>query len=287
MRVAYTNGSYVPHHLATVAMEDRGHQLADGLYEVIIFFNRRFLDEGPHLARLKRSLESLQIDWPMPEAALKLVMRELIRRNPYDDGSIYMQITRGTAPRNHLFPQNTKPNLTMSVMPAKQPKPKHVEQGVPVISVPDIRWGRCDVKSISLLPNCLARQQGAEAGCPEVFLVNEQGYITEGSYSNAYLVKDGTIYTHPADNQILGGVRRGVLLKLAEQEGIPLKEEAMLLEDARYADEAFLTSANSNVLPVTSLDGQPIGTGKPGPITKQLLVAYRNHVTEQTGKTWN
>ncbi|MFO1241667.1 MAG: D-amino-acid transaminase [Rickettsiales bacterium] len=286
-RIAYVNGRYVPHRLAEVAMEDRGYQFADGIYEVIVFFNRTMLDEALHLKRLKQSLDSLRIAEPMPEAALKLVIRELIARNNYKDGYIYMQITRGVAPRNHPFPKNAKPVLTMSVMRIKQPSKAEVENGVPVITYPDIRWGRCDVKSISLLPNALAKEEAVQKGAREAILVNEKDYVTEASHSNAYIVKNGVLITHPQDYHILNGVRRQVLLEIAAKHQIRIEERLFTKEELFAADEVFVTSATSNVLPVATIDGKKIGTGKPGDITKKIGALYQEHVTEQTGKTWN
>lgn len=268
-------------------MEDRGYQFADGIYEVIVFFNRRMLDEALHLKRLKQSLCSLKIAEPMEEAALKLVMRELIARNNYKDGYIYMQVTRGVAPRNHPFPKNIRPVLTMSVMRIKQPSKAEVENGVPVITYPDIRWGRCDVKSISLLPNAIAKEEAVKHGAREAILYNEKGMVTEASHSNAYIVKNGVLITHMADNHILNGVRRQVLLEIAAKHQIRIEERLFTKEELFAADEVFVTSATSNVLPVATVDGKKIGSGKPGEITKKIGLLYQEHVTEQTGKTWN
>lgn len=286
-RIAYVSGRYVPHRFAEVAMEDRGYQFADGIYEVIVFFNRRMLDEALHLKRFKQSLCSLKIAEPMEEAALKLVIRELIARNNYKDGYIYMQVTRGVAPRNHPFPKNIRPVLTMSVMRIKQPSKAEVENGVPVITYPDIRWGRCDVKSISLLPNAIAKEEAVKHGAREAILYNEKGMVTEASHSNAYIVKNGVLITHMADNHILNGVRRQVLLEIAAKHQIRIEERLFTKEELFAADEVFVTSATSNVLPVATIDGKKIGSGKPGEITKKIGLLYQEHVTEQTGKTWN
>lgn len=287
MRTAYVNGEYVPYHKAQVAMEDRGYQFADGIYEVIVFFGRRLLDEVLHLKRLERSLGELGIAMPMSKAALSLIIRELMERNPYKNGLIYMQVTRGVAPRNHLFSPNLTPVLTMAVMPLKSPTAAMLEKGVAAISQPDMRWGRCDIKSIGLLANSLAKNAAAREKAYEALLVDEHGMVTEGSATNAYMVKDGTIYTHPADNEILGGVRRSVLQRLCEETQMPFREVAFSLEEARRADELFITSASSNVLPITALDGEKIGTGLPGTVTTRLIELYRDHVTEQTGYAWN
>ncbi len=286
-RLCYVNGQYIPSTEAMVPMFDRGYHFADGIYEVIIFFNRNLLDEALHLERLHHSLDALRIPAPMSDASLKLVMREMIARHPFNDGYIYLQVTRGVARRDHPFPKTpTHPSLSMFVAASKQPKPEEVTNGVRVVSAPDQRWERCDIKSISLLPNTLARQYSIEQGAREVFLVNDDGMVTEGSLSNAYIVKDGTLITHQADHAILGGVRRNVTLRIARECQIPVEERAFSLEEAKAADEAFLTSANSNVLPVTTIDDATIGSGKPGDITLRLLELYKQHVTEQTGRVW-
>lgn len=287
MRTAYVNGEYVPYHKAQVAMEDRGYQFADGIYEVIVFFGRRLLDEALHLKRLERSLSELGIAMPMSKGALSLIIRELMGRNPYKNGLIYMQVTRGVAPRNHLFSPKLTPVLTMAVMPLKSPTAAMLEKGVSAISQPDLRWGRCDIKSIGLLANSLAKNAAAREKAYEALLVDEHGMVTEGSATNAYMVKDGMIYTHPADNEILGGVRRTVLQRLCEETQMPFREVAFSLEEAKHADELFITSASSNVLPITTLDGQKISSGLPGPVTNRLIELYRDHVTEQTGYIWN
>jgi D-alanine transaminase len=287
MRVAYVQGQYVPYHQAQVAMEDRGYQFADGIYEVIVFFGHRLLDEALHLKRLERSLNELGIRMPMSREALSLIIRELMARNPYRHGLIYMQVTRGVAPRNHVFAPHLKPVLTMAVMPLKSPTNAMLEKGVDAISQPDLRWGRCDIKSVGLLANSLAKNAAVRAKAYEALLVDAHGMVTEGSATNAYMVKDGVIYTHPATNEILGGVRRTVLQRLCEETQMPFREVAFSLEEAKHADELFITSASSHVLPITTLDGQPIGTGRPGPLTMRLLELYRDHVTEQTGYSWN
>jgi D-alanine transaminase len=284
-RTVYVNGHYVPSQHAQVSMWDRGYQLADGVYEVIIFFNRKFLDEDLHLARLKRSLEILRIPAPMDERALRLVMREMLQRNPFNDGSIYLQITRGVAKRAHPFPKHPVPSLTMAVFGAKQPYPKEVTEGIRVVTTPDIRWQHCDIKSISLLPNALANQYAVEQGTREVFLINRDGFITEGSHSNAYMVtKKGVLLTHPANDFILNGVRRINVLRLCKELGIPFEERMFTLDELYHGAEAFMTSANTNILPVVKVNDTIIGNGKPSPITLKLLEAYKEHVFAQTGK---
>lgn len=285
-RTCYVNGRYVSARHAEVPIWDRGYQFADGAYEVIVYFNRRFLDEELHLKRLHYSLEALRIAPPMADAALKRVLREMVERHPFDDGVIYLQVTRGIAPRYHPFPLGAKPSLTMAALRLKEPSRAEVENGVAVIACADQRWTRRDIKSIALLPNVLARQQAAERGAREAILLDGQGMVTEATHSSFYIVKKNRIVTHPVNFCILNGIRRQVLAELAKEHRMFLDERPFSLEEARSADEAFLTSATAHVLPVTRLDDAPIGSGQPGPVALRLLALYREHVTRQTGREW-
>jgi D-alanine transaminase len=286
MRICYVNGRYVSAPRAVVPMEDRGYHFADGVYEVIVFFNGKFLDEDLHLERLRHSRSVLSLPPPMPDAALRLVMRNLLARHAFRDGYLYLQITRGVAHRDHAFPKNTRPFMTMFVNREKKPTRRQVEQGVPAVTAPDLRWGRCDAKTIALLPNVLARQASIEAGAREVWLTNEAGFVTEGSHSNAWLVKEGRIVTHPADRHILNGVRRQVLLRLCREHGIAVEERPFHVSEIAQAEGAFMTSATSNLLSVTRMDGTAIGSGTPCPLARRLYALYQQHVTAQTGKEW-
>jgi D-alanine transaminase len=287
-RISYVNGRYLHHADAFVHMEDRGYQFADGIYEVMAFYNRRFLDEDLHMKRLGRSLGELQIEAPMTPRAMALVMRELVERNDRDDGTIYLQISRGVAKRDHPFPKAAKAAVTMAITGAKGPKAKEVQEGVQVITQPEIRWGRRDIKSIALLPNVLAKQVATKAGAREAWLVDEKGMITEGAVSNNAIVNaKGEIITHPLDHDILGGITRDVVLRLARKEGIKVMERAFSLKEAKEAKEAFLTSTTSNVLPVTKIDDTWVGNGHPGEVTRKLLDLYYAHIHRQTGKQWN
>jgi D-alanine transaminase len=284
-RIAYVNGAYVPHAQAFVHIEDRGYQFADGIYEYMAFYNRRLLDEQPHMARLERSLRELSIIMPMEARALSLVLRELIARNGREHGGLYLQVTRGVARRDHAFPARApRPALTITIGPAKFPKPEEIENGVAVITHPEQRWARRDIKSIALLPNVLAKQAATAQKTREAWLWEPDGKVTEGAVSNAYIVdKAGTLITHPADHAILGGIAREVVLKLAHAHGMTVQERAFTLDEARQAAEAFITSTSINVLPVTRLDGNPIGDGRPGAVTKKLRALYEDHVYAQTG----
>lgn len=287
-KISYVNGRYLHHHEAFVHMEDRGYQFADGIYEVIAFYNRRFLDEALHLVRLYRSMRELAITPPMQEEALRLVMRELLARNDRDDGTLYMQVTRGVARRDHGFPKQACSSLTMAVTGPKMPKTAEVEQGVSVITAAEQRWARRDIKSIALLPNVLAKQKATEAGAREAWLVDAQGNISEGAVSNNAIVNaKGEIITHPADEHILGGITRAVVLPLARKAGHKVIERPFTLKEAKAAKEAFIMGTTANVLPVVRVDGAAIGNGKPGAVTRELLRLYHEHIFRQTGKKWN
>lgn len=284
-KTAYVNGRYVPHHQARVHIEDRGYQFSDGIYEYIAFYNRRLLDGELHFKRLERSLRELQIPMPMSFPAMQVIVRELIARNSRQDGGLYIQITRGVARRDHPFPKPVPvPALVMTVCAAKLPKEHEVRAGVKVITHPDLRWARRDIKSISLLPNILAKQEAAANSAREAWLLDGQS-ISEGSASNSYIVTtSGEVITHQADELILGGVTRDVVLRLAKKNGIKISERAFSLAEVAQAAEAFLTSTSANVLPVVKVDDMVIGNGKPGPVTQKLQALYDSHVLKQTGK---
>lgn len=276
---AYVNGRYMPHRDAAVHIEDRGYQFADGVYEVIKVLGGRLCDLDRHLDRLRRSLAALAIPAPMTRAALQSVLGETLRRNRLRTALLYLQVTRGTAPRNHLFPKAAVPSLVVTVRRPAFPSASDRAEGVRVISQPDLRWGRCDIKSISLLANVLARQKAATEGCREAWLVADGDVVTEGSASNAYIVdRDGRLITHPLGERILGGVTRSVLLELARGDGIEVVERPFTLAEAKTAREAALSSTSSLVLPVTEIDGQPVGNGHPGSVTERLMALYDRHL---------
>jgi D-alanine transaminase len=282
-RLAYVNGRYVPHGEAQVHIEDRGYQFADGVYEVVPVFAGRLIDEEPHLDRLGYSLGELRIAWPMTRAALKLVLRELVRRNGLQNGIVYLQVTRGVAPRDHRFPERSQPALVITTRRAKPISPAVLANGVPVVTRPDIRWRRCDIKSVSLLPNVLAKQQAVEAGAYEAWLIDAEGYVTEGSSTNAWIVtRDGRLVTRDRSAAILSGITRQALLELVQAEQLAVEERPFTLVEAKAAAEAFLTSSSSFVLPVTRIDGAPIGDGKPGRLTLKLRDTYIHHMNHAT-----
>jgi D-alanine transaminase len=278
-RIAYVNGRYLPISAPAVPVEDRGLQFADGVYEVVKAVDGRLCDLDRHLDRLERSLAALAIPMPMSRAALARVLRETLRRNSLANAGVYLQIDRGVAPRNHLFPKDARPSLIVTVRRASFPKAVELAEGVGVITLPDQRWKRCDIKSVSLLANVLAKQQGAEAGCREVWLYDADGRVTEGSSSNAYIVdRAGRLVTRPLGPEILGGVTRAVVLELARAAGIEVVERSFTVAEAHEAREAFLTSTSSLVLPVTTIDGRPVANGMPGSVSRELLRRYRAHI---------
>ncbi|MCC6466728.1 MAG: D-amino-acid transaminase [Alphaproteobacteria bacterium] len=279
-RDAYVNGRYVPHGRASVHVEDRAYQFADGVYEVVAIQGGRIVDEEPHLDRLDHSLKELRIAWPMTRPALRLVMRELVRRNGVADGSLYLQISRGVAPRDHAFPKSSpRPALVMTTRQARKPNAALLEKGAAVITIPDIRWERCDIKSVSLLPNILGKQKAVEAGAHEAWQVAADGTVTEGTSTNAWIVNDrNELVTRKADRAILSGITRLAVMKIAGESQIKLVERPFTVEEATKAREAFLTSTTSSVLPVTSIDGHKIGGGKPGPIALRLRELYLGYM---------
>jgi D-alanine transaminase len=279
------NGRYLPHRLATVHVEDRGYQFADGVYEVIAVRGGLLVDEARHLDRLERSLAELGIAMPMSRASLAAVTAEMVRRNLVRDGIVYQQITRGVAPRDHAFPRHAKPALVMTARRTAPRGPALAEKGVAVIAVPDIRWRRCDIKSISLLPNCLAKQQARESGAFEAWQVDGEGYVTEGTSTNAWIVDgQGNLVTRDLGAAILSGITRKALMGLAAAEGVDVVERPFTLAEAVSAREAFLTSTTSFVLPVVRIDDSVIADGKPGPLSAKLRASYERYMEAPGGR---
>lgn len=283
-RIAYVNGRYVPYAAARVHIDDRGYTFADGVYEVVLIAGGKLVDEGPHLDRLERSLREMRMRPPMARGALELVLREVIRRNRVPHGLVYLQMSRAVAPRDHPFPDVAE---TQFVAWAKflPPQPAaHAADGVRTISVPDIRWGRCDIKSTALLPNVLAKQAAREAGAYEAWLVDHEGFVTEGSSTNAWIITPaGELVTRALDNAILAGVTRRTVIALARDEGLRFVERRFSLAEAKTAREAFITSASSLVLPVTQIDDAVIGNGKPGSLSLALRARYLAYMTTGEG----
>ena len=279
-RIAYVNGRYLPRSAAKVSVEDRGFQFADGVYEVCEVRGGRLIDERRHMARLDRSLNELRIARPMSPAALAIVLRETVRRNRVRDGIVYLQITRGEARRDFAFPPaGTKPSV---VAMARSTDVARLEQlaadGIAVVTVPDLRWSRVDIKSVALLPNVLAKQAARDRDAREAWLVDAHGRITEGASSNAWIVsRDGKLITHPLGRDILAGITRSVVIDVLKAQGLAFEERVFSVEEAYAAREAFVTSASQTVLPVVNIDGRPVGNGAPGLVAAALRRDYHRH----------
>ena len=275
-RIAYVNGRYAPFAEARVHVEDRGFQFADGVYEVIAVDHGLPVDQDGHLDRLGRSLRELQIPWPMSRRALCSVMRQVARSNGLRYGTLYVQVTRGVAPRDFKYPKGIPPSLVITARRLDLNPVRRVADGVPVITIPDIRWKRRDIKTVALLPQCMGKQKAAEAGAYEAWMVDDTGHVTEGASSNAWIVTaDGVLVTRAASNAILRGITRQSVMHLAGEYGISFEERAFTVAEAYAAREAFMTAASSYVMPVTRIDGQPVGDGVPGRLTMSLRDAYR------------
>jgi len=277
-RVAYVDGRYVPHASASVHVEDRGLQFADSVYEVCAVNNGLLMDEQGHLDRLERSLRELSMDMPMRREALKAVMRETLRRNRLKDGLLYLQVTRGAHRRDHLIPKGVRSSIIItarSIDPAGYDK-KRVD-GIVVATFPDIRWGRCDIKTTGLLPNVLAKTRARQAGAYEAWLVDDKGFVTEGSSTNAWIVTgDNVLVTRDLKSNILAGVTRAGVMAALTRAGVNAVEERAFTRDEAYAArEAFLTSASGGVIPVVRIDERKIGEGKPGPMAARVHSLYR------------
>jgi D-alanine transaminase len=279
-RTAYVNGRYLPTREATVHIEDRGYQFSDGVYEVCEVRGGRLIDERRHMARLKRSLGELRIRMPMSPAALSVVLREVVARNRVGYGVVYLQITRGVARRDHAFPPaKLPPSVVVTARALSSARNETLAAtGIAVVSVPDNRWRRVDIKTISLLPNVLARQAAIEQGAREAWFVDDDGLVTEGASTNAWIVtQTGTLVTHPADQAILRGITRTVLFDAIKAQGLTIEERAFTLKEAYGAREAFITSASQIVVPVVLIDGRTVGDGKPGPIATRLRREFHHY----------
>mgnify|MGYP000918294198 CR=1 FL=1 len=272
-RIAYVNGRYRPFALAEVHIDDRGYQFADGVYEVCAVRAGQLIDEDPHLKRLDRSLRELKIARPVGDAQLRFIMRETVRRNRVSDGLVYVQISRGVARRDHGFPAaSVRPSLVVTARSLDIGKyAKLADKGVSVITLPESRWAHCDIKSTALLANVLAKQQARDAGAFEAWFVDRDGLVTEGASTNAWIVDAaGVLRTRPLSSAILPGITRGEIIPLCRQLGIRFDERAFTVDEARAAREAFITAASLGAMPVTAIDGHPVGGGKVGPISAEI-----------------
>ncbi len=276
-RIVYVNGVYAPYASAVVHAEDRGFQFADAVYEVCEVRDGLLVDERRHMARLQRSLGELRMAQPMDLRSLGVILRETVRRNRVKNGLVYLQITRGVARRDFAFPQpGVAPTVVCFARPLSRAKgEKRAGAGISVITLPDIRWTRADIKTTGLLAQSLARQQANEAGAYEAWMVDRDGYITEGASCNAWIVTaDGKLVTRPADFGILRGITRGVVMDIARRNGFVFEERAFTVDEAKAAREAFQTSATGLVMPVVKIDGEPVGNGKPGEVAVGLRQVY-------------
>ena len=276
-RIAYVNGRYVQHGEAAVHIEDRGYQFADAVYEVWALFDGKLADPEGHFQRLARSLGELQIALPMTRAALTTVLRETVRRNAIRDGLVYLQVSRGVAPRNHAFPEGDVPPAIVVTVSRVDREAAEVKaaKGVGVITAPENRWGRCDIKTVGLLPNLLAKQAAKERGAAEAWFVDELGFVTEGGSSNAWIVdQDGTLRTRDTNANILRGVTRNTLLDVIAGAGLKVDQRPFTPAEAKAAREAFITGAGALVLPVVMVDGDPVGDGTVGPVAARLRRLY-------------
>ena len=279
-RIAYVNGRYVPQREAAVNVEDRGYQFADGIYEVIYLHGGRMIDADLHLDRLERSMRELRLTPPMSRAALVRVLAETARRNRVTDGIVYMQITRGVMRRDHAFPAKPIPPSIVITARRTPPYPRDPETwAASAITHPDQRWERCDIKTVSLTANVLAKQAAREKGAAEAFMIRD-GMLTEGSSTTIWVVDaEGRLRTRHLDHAVLPGCTRSALIAELNAEGLKFEERAVSEPELRRAREAFLTSATSFVRPIVKLDGEKVGDGKVGPVTRRLFEIFARHVT--------
>lgn len=281
--VGFINGEFVSVDAPCVRMEDRGFQFGDGIYEVTHFYDGKLFALDRHMARLFRSLKEIAIEPPYTEAEFVSFHEELIKRSGFKNGAIYLQITRGASPRQHFFPEGVAPTVTMNVREGSR-NVKAQTEGVSAFFYEDIRWLRCDIKSLNLLGAVLAKQYTHEKGGGEAILYRKAtNTVTEGSSSNFFIVKDGVLYTHPVDNFILKGVTRSVIVeKCVPAAGVKLVEKEFTPEEALAADEAFFTSTSAEITPIVTLEGKPVGKGVPGEVTKKLQKAFWAEVDKET-----
>jgi D-alanine transaminase len=279
-RTVFVNGEYLREEQGKISIFDRGFLFADGVYEVTAVIHGRLIDYEPHMERLERSLHEIRLGWPCRKDDLRIMHMEMIKRNKLDQGWVYMQVTRGAADRDFKFPADAKPTLIAFTQKKNLIDNPDAVTGVKVITVPDIRWARSDIKSVMLLAPVLGKQAAHEAGAFEAWMI-EDGMVTEGTSSNAYIVRDGKVVTRGLSNRILAGCTRGSLFRLAKERGVEIEERAFSADEAYGADEAFLTSASNFVLPVTEIDGHRVGGGQPGPVTRKLREIFVQEAEDQ------
>lgn len=273
--IVYLNGEFMPLHSARIPVLDRGFIFGDSVYEVIPVYSRHPFRLPEHLARLQRSLDAVRLDAPLAQPEWTRLVYQLIERNAPEDQAIYLQVSRGVAPRDHAFPANAAPTVFMMSNPLSTPSRRLVENGSSAITATDFRWLRCDVKVTSLLANCLLRQHSVDAGADEVVMFRD-GYLTEGSSSNVFAVKGGVLLAPPKNHLVLPGITYDVVLELAAANKVPLEVREIAEDEVRGADELWLTSSSKEVLAITTLDGHPVGNGKPGPVFKLVYRAFQD-----------
>lgn len=273
--IVFFNGQYIPKEQALVPIEDRGFMLADGIYEVATTFNGMWFRLDQHLDRFERSAREIRLTLPYSRTQMVEIHNELMRRNNMTDGFVYMQVTRGVAPRTHAFPANAQPTFLAMAKPVTPLPAEWYQNGCSAITYPDMRWGRCDIKTTNLLPNAMANTAAHDAGAYEAILVRD-GIAIEGSHCNFFGVKDGTVITYPRSQRILGGITREAVLEVAESLGIPVREEAILAAELDRLDEMFFTGTTAEVVPITRVDGRTVCGGEVGPISRRLLDGLRS-----------
>ena len=276
-RIVFVNGSYLLEEQGQISIFDRGFLFADGIYEVTAVVNSKLVDYPAHMERLERSLHEIRMDWPCSKEELKSMHLEMVNRNKLGEGWIYMQITRGAADRDFKFPKGVKPTLIAFTQAKKLVDNPDAVKGVSVITIPDIRWARRDIKTVNLLAPVLGKQAAYEAGAFEAWMI-EDGMVTEGTSSNAYIVKDGKVVTRGLSNNILAGCTRRALFRLAKEHNVEIEERSFSADEAYDADEAFLTSASNFVMPITEIDGKRVGGGQPGPLTRKLREIFLEEI---------
>lgn len=283
-RIVYVNGAYLPEEEAKISVFDRGFLFADGVYEVSSVLRGKLIDNQGHLARLHRSLGELNMAAPASDAEIEAIQTALIEKNRVDEGLVYLQVTRGAADRDFAYPEGVKSSLVMFTQQKNVIDSPIANTGIAIVSVEDIRWRRRDIKSIGLLAPCMAKMQAKRAGADDAWLV-EDGYVTEGSSNNAFIVDaEGTLLTRQLGNEILAGITRKAVLKLAEEKQLRVEQRPFSIEEAYNASEAFITSATTFVMPVVSINDRPVADGKPGQLTRRLRELYIQTVLDSIGE---
>lgn len=274
-QTVYLNGRLLPLKEATVSILDRGFMLGDGVYELIPVYHRKPFRLEEHLQRLQHSLDGIRLMNPMRDSEWQQIITQMIALHEPDNQSIYLQVTRGAAPRDHAFPKTVSPTVLVMSNPLSSPDPVQIEKGICAVSTPDSRWGRCDLKTIGLLPNVLAKQKAVEAGCIECILFRD-GVLTEGAASNIFVIRNGVIHAPVKDHRMLPGITYDLVLELAQANEMPIKVRDIAENEVRNADELWLTSSSREVQAIVELDGLPVGSGAPGPLYRRMYTLYQD-----------